>query len=48
MLASERVGFSVALFLLGNPNMYSGRYIMYWNCEILATLSVEALMKGKM
>ncbi len=48
MAASESVGLSVVLFLPGNPNMYSGRYSMYWNWLVLATLSVEALMKGKM
>ena len=28
-LASDRVGFSVVLSLLGKPNMYSARYSMY-------------------
>ncbi len=48
MLASESVGLSVAVFFAGNPNMYSGRYSMFWNWLELLTLSTEALMNGKM
>ena len=48
MPASESVGLSVVLFFEGNPNMYSGRYSMYWNWLELLTLSTEALMNGKM
>ena len=48
MAASDSEGLSVVLFFEAKPNMYSGRYRMYWNWLELLTLSIEALMNGKM
>ena len=48
VLANESLGLSVVLLFPGNPNMYSGRYNMYWNWLMLSTLLSDALMNGKM